>query len=191
MFEARLIAARARQKTTYNRYAATIESAGKTAIVLARSANDKEVDTKVNDNKLLKRKLKEPDEWKGHTGKTYRRHLMAFTACKSISVIPWKLLDYRVAMSDPTDAKGRVKEVRLSELLLTHADLANNLDDILERELLEYALNTVHVQSVLRYLTHHYNHEVVTAFTGDLLSLVDHSIPTHGMIDAAMKRIKK
>ncbi len=46
-----------------------------------------------------------------------------------------------------------------------------------ERELLEYAFTTVHEQSVVVYLTHHY--EVVTAFTGDSLFLVDQSIPTH------------
>jgi hypothetical protein len=37
------------------------------------------------------------------------------------------------------------------------------------RETLDYALNMVHAQSVVVYLHHHYNHEVVTAFTGDKL----------------------
>jgi len=69
--------------------------------------------------------------------------------------------------------------------------LAGKLDDTSERELLEYALNTVHKQSVVVYLTHHYNHEVVIAFTGDSLFLVDQSIPTQEMIDAAVKRVKK
>jgi hypothetical protein len=46
----------------YNRYAATVESTNKTVVVIARKTSDKEVDTKANDNKLLKRKLKEPDE---------------------------------------------------------------------------------------------------------------------------------
>jgi hypothetical protein len=59
-FEARLIAARAHKETACNRYAATIES-----------TNDKEGGSKVNDNKFRKRKLKEPDEWKDHKGKTH------------------------------------------------------------------------------------------------------------------------
>jgi hypothetical protein len=82
------------------------------------------------------------------------------------------------------------KEVRLLELL-THAALTNKLDDLSERELLEYALNTVHEQSVVVYLTRHYSHEVVTALTGDSLFLVDQSIPTQERIDAAVKRVQK
>ena len=57
--------------------------------------------------------------------------------------------------------------------------------------LLEYALNTVNEQLVVVYLTHHYNHEVVTAFTGDSLFLVDQSIPTQEIIDAVAKRVQK
>ena len=72
-FEARLVAARARQKTTYNKYVATVESTNKTVTVIARKSFDKEVDAKVNDYKFLKRKLKEPDEWKDHTGKSHRK----------------------------------------------------------------------------------------------------------------------
>ena len=49
--------------------------------------------SKVEDNKLLKRKLKEPDEWKDRSGKTRVKHLQAFTACKSMSAIMWKLHD--------------------------------------------------------------------------------------------------
>jgi hypothetical protein len=52
-FEARLVVARARQKTAYNSYAATVESTSKTVVVIARKATDKEVDAKANDNKLL------------------------------------------------------------------------------------------------------------------------------------------
>ena len=85
------------------------------------------VDTKVNVNTFLQRKLKEPDEWKDHTGKAHRKHLLAFTACKSMSAILWKLLYYHVAMSDPNDAKEGSKEVRLYELL-THANLIDKLD---------------------------------------------------------------
>ena len=38
---------------------------------------------------------------------------------------------------------------------------------------------------------HHYNHDVVNAFTGDKLYLVDQSLSTHDMIDAAVKRVQK
>jgi hypothetical protein len=41
------------------------------------------------------------------------------------------------------------------------------------------------------YLAHHYNHEVVTPFTGDSLFLVDQSIPTQKRIDAEVKRVKE
>ena len=188
--EARLIAARARHETAYNRYATTVESTNKTVAVIARKASDKEVDVKVKDNKFLKRKLKEPDEWKDHQGKTRKKHLSAFTACKSMSAILWRLLDYHARAADPDDEKESSKEVRLAELH-THADLIENMDDMSERDLLEYALNAVNEQSVVVYLTHHYSHEVVTAFTGDALFLVDQSIPTQERIDAAVKRVPK
>ncbi len=51
-----------RPETAYNRYVSTVESTNKMVAVIARKASDKEVDVKANDNKLLKRKLKEPDE---------------------------------------------------------------------------------------------------------------------------------
>ncbi len=60
-----------------------------------------------------------------------------------------------------------------------------------ERGLLKYAIITVHEQSVVVYLTHHYIHRVVTAFTGDSLFLVDQSIPAHERIDVAVKMVKK
>ena len=107
-----------------------------------------------------------------------------------MSAILWRLLDYHAAIADPNDAKEGSKEVPLSELL-THADFTDKLDDMSERELLEYALNTVHEQSVVVYLTHHYSHEVVTAFTEDSLFLVDQSIPTQERIDAGVKRVQK
>jgi hypothetical protein len=135
--------------------------------VIARKASDKEVDVKANDNKFLKRKLKEPTSRKDPTGKTHRNHVLAFTACKSMSAILTRLMDYHAAMADPNDAKDGYKEVHLSELL-THANLTDKLDDMSERELLEYALNTVHEQSVVVYLTYHYNHEVVYCVHGGL-----------------------
>ncbi len=146
-----------RQETAYNRYPATVESSNETVAVIARKANDKEIDTKVTENKFLKRKLKEPDEWTDHNSKTRRKHLLAFTACKSMPIILLKLQDFHAIMQDLNDGKERSKEVRLSELL-THADLTDKLDDIFERELLEYALIMVHEQSVVVYLSHHYNH---------------------------------
>jgi hypothetical protein len=147
-FKARLVAARARHANAYNRYAATVESTSKTVDVIARKASDKEVDAKANENKFPKRKLKEPDEWKDRTGKTHKKQLLAFTACKSMSAILWRLLDYHAAVADPNDTKEGSKEVRLSELL-THADLTDKLEDMLERELLVYALNTVHEKPVV------------------------------------------
>jgi hypothetical protein len=44
---------------------------------------------------------------------------------------------------------------------------------------------------VVIYLSHHYSHDVVIAFTGDQLYLVDQSLPTHERIDAAVKRVHK
>ncbi len=117
------------KKITYNRYVAAVESTNKTVVVIAKKASDKEVDTKANDNKFLKRKLKNPDEWKDHTGKTHRKYLLVFTACTSTSAILWRLLDYHAAMVYPNDAKEWSKEVRLSELL-THADLSDNSDEM-------------------------------------------------------------
>ena len=107
-----------------------------------------------------------------------------------MSAILWRLLDYHAAMANPNDAKEGSKEVRLSEML-THADLADKLDDMSERDLLEYVINTIYEQSVVVYLTHHCSLEVVTAFTGDSLFLVDQSIPTQERIDAAMKKVLK
>ena len=93
-----------RQETTYNRYAVTVESTNKTVAVITKKTSDKEVKAKANDNKFPKRELKEPDEYKDHTGKTHRKHVLAFTACKSMSAILWRLLDYHAAMADPNDA---------------------------------------------------------------------------------------
>ena len=63
---------------------------------------------------------------------------------------------------------------------------------MLVREIPEYALNTIHEQSVVVFLTHHYNHDVVTAFTGGgRLHTVDLSVPTEERIDAAVKRVQK
>ena len=59
------------------------------------------------------------------------------------------------------------------------------------REVIEYALNTVHEQSVVIYLSHHYNHDKVNAFTGDKLFLMDQILPTQERIDAAVKRVQK
>ncbi len=75
--EERLIVAKARQDAAYNRYDATVEVTSKTVASCGRSATGKAVDEalKLNDKKLLKRKLKEPDEWKDHKGKTHVVHL--------------------------------------------------------------------------------------------------------------------
>ena len=52
------------------------------------------------------------------------------------------------------------------------------IDTMLIRETLDYALNMAHEESVVVYLHHHYNLEVVAAFTGDKLYSVDQSLPT-------------
>ena len=122
---------------------------------------------------MKRNKLKEPDEWKYLTGKTHLKHMHAFTACKSMSVLMWKLLDeYREEMKDNCDEAATFKDVRLSELL-THAYLMDKIHNMAMRETLEYALNTVDENSVVIYLTHHYSNGVVNAFTGDKLYLVD------------------
>ena len=127
----------------------------------------------------LKRKLEEHDEWKDHAGKTHMKHMHAFTACKSMFALLYELLDeYKEKMKGNGDEAATAKDDRVSELL-THADIMNKIDIMSVREILEYALNTVYEQSVVIYLTDHYNHDVVNAFMGDKLYLVDQSLPTY------------
>ena len=92
-----MIAAKLRLDAAYNRFTATVESANKTAASFAKASAStlgpsSASQSKEKDNKLLKRKLKEPDEWKDNAGKTHVKHLNAFTACKSMSALLWKLL---------------------------------------------------------------------------------------------------
>ena len=75
--------------------------------------------------------------------------------------------------------------------MLSHGDLLEKLDDVSVAEILEYALNTVHEHSVVVYMTHHSNHDVVMAFTKDMLYMMDQSIPTQERIDTALKRVQK
>ena len=63
------------------------------------------------------------------------------------------------------------KDVALREMF-THTALMDRIDTISIHETLDYALNMVHEQSVVVYLHHHYNNEVVTEFTGDKMYLV-------------------
>ena len=192
--EERLIAAKLRLDGAYNRFTATVESKNKTVASFAKasgSASGSAKEVKDTDSKFLKRKLKEPDEWKDSSGKTHKKNKMAFDACKAMSAMLWKLLDHhRDEMSQSGDEKATAKEVRLSELL-SYSDLTDKLESMSVREILEFALNTVHEQSVVVYLTHHYSHDVVTAFTGDLLYMVDQSVPTQTRIDEAVKRVQK
>jgi hypothetical protein len=67
----------------------------------------------------------------------------------------------------------------------------DRIDTMSIRETLDYAINMVHDQSVVVYLQHHYNHEVVTALTGDKLYFIDQSLPTQERVDAALKRVQK
>ena len=75
--------------------------------------------------------------------------------------------------------------------LYTHKARMDRIDEMSVRELLEYALNFVHEQSVVVYLSHHYINDVVQAFSGDKLYLVDQTTPTQERIDAAVKRVQK
>ena len=191
--ETRLIAAKARQEAAYNRYVATIESTNKIVVGTSKAnASSAKAAAKVEDNKILKRKLREPDEWKDHAGKTHVKNLQAFTACKSMSAILWKLHDaFRLeAELAGGSAEEIAKDVALGELF-THNALMDRIDTMSTRELLDYALNMVHEQSVVVYLQHHYSHEVVAAFSGDKLYLVDQSLPTQERVDAAVKRVQK
>ena len=78
-----LIAAKAHQKAAYNMHAATIESTNKAVVGASKAAaSSSKAVAKVEDNKLLKRKRREPEEWKDTSGKTNAKHLEAFTACK-------------------------------------------------------------------------------------------------------------
>ena len=192
--EERLIAAKSRQDAAYSRFSATVEQTSKTVASVVRSASGKAAEeaSKPSDRKFLKRKLKEPDEWKDHKGKTHTVHLQMFTACKTMSAILWRLFDN---FRDEAEANGEAdvsiisKDVRLGELF-SYSDLMDKIDDMSPRELFEYALNTVHEQSVVVYLRHHYSSEVVQAFSGDKLFLVDQSLPTQERIDAAIKRVQ-
>ena len=190
--ETRLIAAMTRQDVAYNRYAATVESVNKTTAVVSRSTAGKGKEAaKTEDGKLLKRKLKELDEGVDRAGKTHQKHLHAFISCKSLSDILWRLLDaFRLSMANSGDMEAIEKDVRMWELY-THKALTDRIDEMLVRELLEYALNFGHEQTVVVYLSHHYNHVVVQAFSGDKLYLVDQTTPTQERIDAAVNRVQK
>ena len=70
--ETRLIAVMTRQEPAYNRYTVTVESVNKTTAVVSKSAAGKGKESaKIEDGKILKRKLKEPDEWVDNAGKTH------------------------------------------------------------------------------------------------------------------------
>ena len=149
-------------------YAATIGSTNKAVVGASKvAASSSKAAAKVEDNKLLKRKLRESDEWKDPSGKTHVQHLHAFTACKSMSAILWKLHD--AFQTEAESASGNeadiAKDVALGELFTNNA-LMDRIDTMSIREMLDYALNMVHEQSVVVYLQHHYSREVVTAFTG-------------------------
>jgi hypothetical protein len=152
--ETRLIAAMARQDAAYNRYAATVESVNKRTVVVSKSTAGKGKEAaKIEDDKLLKRKLKEPDEWVDNVGKTHQKHLQAFTTCKSLSEILWRLLDvFRLSMANSGNPETIDKDVRLGEFY-AHKALMDRIDEMPVWELMEYALNFVHEQSVVMYHT--------------------------------------
>ena len=195
-FEERLIVAKLRLDRAYNKFAATVESKNKTVASIVKDSGSSQGTSSASHPKernimLLKRKLKEQDERKDHAGKTRVKHLHAFTACKSMFALLWRLLDEHMEdMKDSGDEDATNKDMKLSEML-THNDLMDTLDNFSVREVLEYDLNTVHEQSLVIYLSHYDNHDAVNAFTGDKLCLVDQSLPTHERIYAAVKRVPK
>ena len=154
-YEERLIAAKLRLDGAYNKFAATVESVSKTALSFAKASAStpwpsSASQSKEKDNMLLKWKLEKPDEWKDNAGKTHVKHLNAFRTCKSMSDLLWKLLDeHREDMRDSGDADATAKDVKLPELF---NDLMDKLDSLSVREVIEYALNTVHDQFVVIYL---------------------------------------
>ena len=80
----------------------------KTTAVVSKSAAGKGKEAaKIEDGKLRKRRLKDPDEWVDNAGKTHQKHLQAFIACKSLSEILWRLLDaFRLSMANSGDMKA-------------------------------------------------------------------------------------
>ena len=93
-------------------------------------------------------------------------------------------------MANSREPEAIDKDGRLGGLY-THKVLMDRIDEMSVRELLEYTLNFVHEQSVVVYLSHHYNHDVVHAFSVGKLFLVDQTTPTQERIDAAVKRVQK
>jgi len=75
--------------------------------------------------------------------------------------------------------------------VFTHIALMDLIDTMSIRETLDYALNTVHEDLVVVYLQHHYNHEVVTAFSGFRHYPVGQFLPTQERVDAAVKRVQQ
>jgi hypothetical protein len=115
------------------------------------------------------------------------------TVCKSMSAIVWKLHDaFRTeAELASGSAEDVAKDVALRELFI-HSALMDRIDTMSIRETLDYALNMVHEQSAVVYLQHHhYSHEVVAAFAGDKLYLVNRSLSTREIMNAAVKRVQK
>ena len=106
--------------------------------------------------------------------------------------ILWKLHDAcRAEEESPSGSVEDIaKDVALGELF-THSAPMDRIDTMSIRETLDYALNMVHEKSVVEYLQHHYRHEVVAAFTGDKLYLVDRSLATQKRVDAAVKWAQK
>jgi hypothetical protein len=107
-------------------------------------------------------------------------------------IILWKMRDAFRAEAELAchNVEDTSNNVALGELF-TYNALIDRIDTMSIRETLDYALNMVHEQSVVVYLKHHYNHEVVTAFSEDTLYLVEQSLPTQERMDAVVKRVQK
>ena len=109
-------------KTLLLVYAATIESTNKAVVGASKAATtSSRAAANVEDNTLLKRNLRERDEWKDHSGKTHVKHLQAFSAFKSMTAIMWKLHDvfWAEAESGGGSAEGIAKDVALGGCSLT------------------------------------------------------------------------
>jgi hypothetical protein len=95
--------------------------------------------------------------------------------------IMWKLHNAFIVEATAAGLGGMdiAKDDLLGELSSNHSSLMAKLDDMSVCETLDYALNMVHEQPVVVYLQYHYIYEVVSAFQGDKLYLLDQSLPTH------------
>ncbi len=138
----------ARQYAAHSRYVATAEPVNKTVAVASKGAAGKGKEAaKIEDGKLLKRKLKEPDEWVDHASKTHQKPLHASPACQSLSQFLWRLLDaFYLSLANSRDLVATEKDVRLGELY-THKALMDRIDELLSMRDLMYTHSILHTDT--------------------------------------------